>query len=157
MSGDTQKIDSTRNVLYQASIFQICRHHQDLIIKTVSGIYGILVDEDTAPETPADTVLSVFTGLTCQTITELDEESLESLWHDLRSVSALVLEEHLWRLDTRSSGLTFRLQGNNNRHQEAVLVLRELPVEVDLSQQPVDDEHLRNIHTEITRLGGVCF
>ena len=107
-------------------------------------------------ETPVEVVVLVaLAGLTRQAIAELDEDSLQSLWQTLTSVSALLLEEYLWRLDTRT--LPFALHGNNNRHQTAVLTLRELAGEVHQEQQAVLHHHLLNIHTEIDRRGGVCF
>ena len=85
------------------------------------------------PDTAAETVLlTALTGLTQQAIAELDEDSLQSLWQTLTSVSAFLLEEYLWRLGTRS--LPFALHGNNNRHQAAVLALRELAGEVHQEQ-----------------------
>ena len=107
-------------------------------------------------ETPAEAVvLATLTGLTRQPIGELDQESLESLWKALTSVSALLLEEYLWKLGTRI--LPFALHGNNNHHQAAVLTLRELAGEVHHEQQAVLDHHVCNIHTEIRCRGVVCF
>ena len=108
------------------------------------------------PDTASEAVLlAALAGLTQQAITELDEDSLQSLWQALTSVSALLLEEYLWRLGTRT--LSFALHGNNNRHQTAVLTLRELAGEFHQEQQAVLHHHLLNIHTEIDRRGDVCF
>ena len=67
-------------------------------------------------DTPSETVVvAELTGLTRQAIADLDQESFQSLWKTLTSVSALLLEQYLWSLDTRT--LSFAFHGNNNRHQ----------------------------------------
>ena len=107
-------------------------------------------------DTPGEAVVLVaLAGLTRQAIDEVDEESLQSVREALTSVSDLLLEEYLWRLVTRT--LSFPLHGNNNLHQVPVLTLRELAGEVHHEQEAVLHHHVRNIHTEIDRRGGVCF
>ncbi len=49
----------------------------------------------------------------------------------MQNVDELV-EEHLWRLGNQTLPFAFH---NDNRHQEGVLVVRELAAEIRLSQQ----------------------
>ena len=96
-----------------------------------------------SPHTPEDLCRQLFQVLDCfthQAIAELDQATLAAVRERLGTWVAQLDEEHLWRLGRDT--LPFAVHGQN-RHQGAVVAVRELAAEIRVAQQDVLHRHIQ--------------
>ena len=95
-----------------------------------------------SPHTPQDLGRQLCEVLDCfthQAIAELDQATLAAVRERLGTCVAQLDEEHLWRLGRDT--LPFAVHGQN-RHQGAVVAVRELAAEIRVAQQEVLHRHI---------------